>query len=107
MPPTQQTVDVTVNMPEPTVRVAKPVREYTYKVDEKKLGEFFSSSKKTPQTETYRTEETQQKPGTVQSFKPKNQPQSTKTTEITPPTEKIETTSNLEKTEDTQPEFIL
>ena len=59
MPPTQQTVDVTVNMPEPTVRVAKPVREYTYKVDEKKLGEFFSSSKKTPQTETYRTEETQ------------------------------------------------
>lgn len=107
MPPTQQTVDVTVNMPEPTVRAAKPVREYTYKVDEKKLGEFFSSSKKTPQNETYQTEETQQKNRTVQSFKPKNQPQSTKTTEITPPTETIETTSNLEKTEDTQPEFIL
>lgn len=102
--PKQPTIDVRVNIHKQTVKVEKPVREYTYKIDEKKLGEFFSSSKTTP-SETYQTESTQQKPRSVQSFKSKNQPQ--KTTETTPQPETIETTQTTNTTDDSQPEFIL
>lgn len=106
-PQQQQTTDINVNVSQPIVRVEKSEHNYNYKKDEKKLGEFFATSKTTTPSE--KDEEfPQQKSHAIQSFKPKNPPQkSTEPYSQNNTTETTETTQSIDTTEESSPEFIL
>ena len=93
-PKPDSSIQVNVNIPTP--KVERPVEKHVYVVDKQKLGEFFSTPKKsTPTVEDEYQSEVAAKPRSVQSFTPKNAPQPVQ--QPAPPIQELEQFPPLEE----------